>query len=200
VSVLVKICGVRTPEDARAAADAGADLLGLNFAPASPRRIDADAARAIARAVPGRRSSASSDAARDDVARLADDLGLARCSSTATSRLTTAAAGGSRRSRRCASAWATTPRRAPPRTTRRTCCSTASCGPRAAPVRRSSGARRRRAARALIMAGGLRPETVGEVVRRLRPHGVDVASGVESSPGVKDHGQIQEFIRRAKAA
>jgi phosphoribosylanthranilate isomerase len=52
----------------------------------------------------------------------------------------------------------------------------------------------------LIMAGGLRPETVAEVVRALHPHGVDVASGVERSPGVKDHGKIQEFIRRAKAA
>jgi phosphoribosylanthranilate isomerase len=52
----------------------------------------------------------------------------------------------------------------------------------------------------LFMAGGLRPETVADVVRRVRPHGVDVASGVEHSPGVKDHGKIQEFVRRAKAA
>jgi phosphoribosylanthranilate isomerase len=52
----------------------------------------------------------------------------------------------------------------------------------------------------LIMAGGLRPDTVAEVVRRVRPYGVDVASGVEHSPGVKDHGKIQEFVRRAKAA
>ncbi len=52
----------------------------------------------------------------------------------------------------------------------------------------------------LFMAGGLRPETVADVVRRVHPYGVDVASGVEQSPGVKDHGKIQEFIRRAKAA
>jgi phosphoribosylanthranilate isomerase len=50
------------------------------------------------------------------------------------------------------------------------------------------------------MAGGLRPATVADVVRRVRPYGVDVASGVERTPGVKDHDQIHEFVRRAKAA
>ena len=45
MSVVVKICGVRTPEDARAAVDAGADLLGLNFVPSSPRYLDSTAAR-----------------------------------------------------------------------------------------------------------------------------------------------------------
>jgi len=52
----------------------------------------------------------------------------------------------------------------------------------------------------LIVAGGLTPETVAEVVRVLRPFAVDVASGVESRPGRKDHGKVEEFIRRAKAA
>ena len=44
------------------------------------------------------------------------------------------------------------------------------------------------------------PETVAEVVRRVRPYAVDVASGVESRPGEKDHARLQDFIRRAKAA
>jgi len=52
----------------------------------------------------------------------------------------------------------------------------------------------------LFVAGGLRPETVAEAVRLLRPFAVDVASGVESAPGIKDHGKIEDFIRRAKAA
>jgi phosphoribosylanthranilate isomerase len=52
----------------------------------------------------------------------------------------------------------------------------------------------------LFVAGGLRPETVAEVVRALRPYAVDVASGVEERPRRKDHGKIEEFIRRAKAA
>ncbi len=52
----------------------------------------------------------------------------------------------------------------------------------------------------LFVAGGLRPDTVAEVVRALRPFAVDVASGVEASPGRKDHAKVEEFIRRAKAA
>ncbi len=52
----------------------------------------------------------------------------------------------------------------------------------------------------LFVAGGLRPDTVAEVVCALRPFAVDVASGVEASPGRKDHAKVEEFIRRAKAA
>ncbi len=48
----IKICGVTTPADARLAAEAGADCIGLNFVAGSPRRIDAATARAVAAAVP----------------------------------------------------------------------------------------------------------------------------------------------------
>jgi phosphoribosylanthranilate isomerase len=52
----------------------------------------------------------------------------------------------------------------------------------------------------LFLAGGLTPENVAEAVRLVRPFAVDVASGVEQAPGVKDHGKIDRFIHRAKAA
>ena len=50
--VRIKICGVTTPEDARLAADAGADAVGLNFYPKSPRFVTPTQAAAIVRALP----------------------------------------------------------------------------------------------------------------------------------------------------
>lgn len=52
----------------------------------------------------------------------------------------------------------------------------------------------------LIVAGGLRPENVADAVRQLRPYAVDVASGVESGPGIKDPEKVRELIENAKSA
>lgn len=52
----------------------------------------------------------------------------------------------------------------------------------------------------LILSGGLTVENVAEAVRKVHPYGVDVCSGVESRPGIKDHGKLKEFIRAAQAA
>jgi len=52
----------------------------------------------------------------------------------------------------------------------------------------------------VCLAGGLRPENVREAVRRLRPAGVDVSSGVESAPGIKDEEMIERFIEEVRAA
>jgi phosphoribosylanthranilate isomerase len=52
----------------------------------------------------------------------------------------------------------------------------------------------------LVLAGGLTPENVTESIRRVAPFGVDVATGVESSPGVKDPRKVAAFIAAARAA
>ena len=203
MSVVVKICGVRTAADACAAVRAGADLLGVNFVPSSPRYVDPDAARVLARAVPDTPIvGVFVDAPRDDVAAVAAHVGLAGLQFH-----------GDEPPDYCRGwqQWTIKALRAKPGE---------NLAPRAAAydttyvlvdsyvtgVVGGTGVALARAAVAgrsparLFVAGGLRPETVAEVVRQVHPYGVDVASGVERSPGVKDHGKVEEFIRRAKAA
>jgi len=50
----------------------------------------------------------------------------------------------------------------------------------------------------VILAGGLKPKNVKEAVLMVKPYAVDVASGVEASPGVKDQGKVRAFVENAK--
>lgn len=52
----------------------------------------------------------------------------------------------------------------------------------------------------IVLAGGLKPENVAEAIRQVRPHGVDVSSGVEKRPGLKDPAKVRDFCQAALGA
>jgi len=201
--VRVKICGVCTPEDARAAVAAGADFLGLNFSPESPRHVDAELARDIAEAVPGSALvGVFVDAARARVEEIAGRVGLSalqfhgdeppeycRGWSWRTIKAIRARPG------------ADLPALAARYPTDYLLLDSFVAGrPGGTGLALDPAHAAGLASGRLFVAGGLRPDTVAGVVRALRPFAVDVASGVEERPGRKDHAKVEEFIRRAKAA
>ncbi|MCE0521889.1 MAG: phosphoribosylanthranilate isomerase [Methylacidiphilales bacterium] len=58
---------------------------------------------------------------------------------------------------------------------------------------------KKRIAKPLILSGGLNPENVAKAIETVHPYAVDVASGVEASPGRKDHARLRDFIQICKS-
>ena len=210
----IKICGVTRPEDAAHAVACGADAIGINFFPGSPRFVSADLAREIVGAVadraevvgvfvnesPGaivalcgqlgiRRVQLHGDEPPGDASRIplwrmkavhadrAPDLPALLaypCEAFLFDAGGKGAYGGTGREL----AWGELAERFP----------------EIAAVRCSGGARK-----PWLLAGGLTPSNVERAILEARPFGVDVASGVESSPGRKDRDKVKSFIERAKA-
>ena len=207
----VKICGITNIDDARAAVAAGADLLGFNFCPKSPRYIAPERAREIAAQVRSSRRKpllvgvfvnspleevqSILEIARIDLAQLHGDE-PARVLELLNGRGFKALRPTSETEAEIDAEWF------------------APYAPNA-PVLLIDAYRKdqyggtghtanwsivtRIAQRyPILLAGGLTPENVAEAVRQVRPWGVDVASGVEVSPGRKDAGKMKLFVERAR--
>ncbi len=204
--VRIKICGVTTPDDIRMAADAGADAVGLNFYAQSPRYVDPRTAAPLLRALPPMLDAIGVFVGLKtrQVCALAYQLGL-RCvqcfgdiedleDSTPFQRI--AAFRVKDRSnldeienylQKCREAKSLP---AAVLIDSRVDGQFGGTG-RTAPWELLTEFR---PGIPIILAGGLTPENVAEAIAVVRPYAVDVASGVESSPGRKDLDKVRRFI------
>lgn len=202
-AVRVKICGVTRAEDARRAAELGADMIGLNFAAVSPRRVGLAEARAIVEALPRGvwRVGVFVDARREEIDALRAELELdaIQLHGDEPEELNRGWPCRVIRAFRLRSP-ADAARALESRADLLLCEGAAGGGyggaGEAFPWRWARGLPRER----LIVAGGLTSGNVAEAVRTLRPFAVDVASGVELRPGVKDEARMAELIENAKTA
>jgi phosphoribosylanthranilate isomerase len=203
VAVEVKICGITRTSDAAAAHAAGADFLGVVFA-GGPRRVDSTQAGLIVDAAGGRPViGVFATQPVDEILQLCDRCGLAgaqlhgayttdealrlkargllvwrvlRLSGVEDLETISSMAAG-------ADAVLVEPKLA-----------YAEGGAGVAlPLTLAAQVRRRFSGR-LVLAGGLRPETVAQAVGLVRPDVVDVSSGVEILPGIKDSRKIEQFV------
>lgn len=207
--VRVKICGIRTVDEARHAASVGADAIGFNFHPRSPRYVAPRDAEAIVAALPPFVAAVGVfvDANGDWVRRVAD-----RCRLAALQFHGIAPPGGFGRP-----VIRALQVRGPDSlgAIERLVADGSPCDlllldgyaeglaggtGRGFDWRLAAEARRLAGGRPIVLAGGLTPETVTEAIRLARPDAVDVASGVESAPGVKDPDKVARFVRAAKGA
>jgi phosphoribosylanthranilate isomerase len=207
-STKIKFCGITRPGDAQLALDAGAWAIGLIFFPGSPRRCDFDAAQEIAAAFKRRAEIAgvfvnptleyvtqTADALDLTMIQLHGDEGPAFCSEVA--RRTGCKVIKAARVRSGADIQALEPFHTDFHLLD-------SYSPS---VRGGSGetfawelAPKHRRGGPVILSGGLNPSNVAEAVRAVRPFAVDVASGVESSPGRKDPAKLEAFAAAVASA
>ncbi|MCS7079988.1 MAG: phosphoribosylanthranilate isomerase [Chloracidobacterium sp.] len=206
----IKICGVTNIADAEAAAAAGADLLGIIFAPTSPRCVTVETGREIVAAVRGRCLTVAvfQDASVETVNAVATALGCdlvqlhgretpvmaARLMRPVIRAVTVTAETDEAE----VTAWATADNVAHllfdrPKDGKDGCWA-------ASLERLWAAAQATPAGRRSFLAGGLSSDNVGEVVRRWQPFGVDVASGVETAPGWKDTEKMRAFCRAVRAS
>jgi len=207
----IKICGIKTLDEALAAVEAGADLLGFNFYPPSPRYIAPVECSRLVGVLGGRGMAFVGvgifvNASPPAIAAILDDCGLDLAQLSGDESLADMATLGDRAFKairpasladaqsqaRLYGRWS-----APP-----ALLLDAAVGPGqfggAGRIGDWDVARRLATRYPLLLAGGLRPENVAAAVACVHPWGVDVASGVEASPGCKDPAKVAAFVRAAR--
>lgn len=193
MSLLVKICGITTEEGVEAAVAAGADAIGFVFHASSPRNLEPARAAALADSVPVLRFAVTRHPSQELVDRV-----LAVFQPDAWQ--TDAADFEHLRLPAAIQHWSVLRSGAalPPLLPERVLFE----APRSGSGERADWAVAAGLARrcSLILAGGLDAGNVGAAIARVRPCGVDVSSGVECAPGIKDPTMIQDFVRAARAA
>jgi phosphoribosylanthranilate isomerase len=202
VSVKIKICGVTRVEDALLAAELGADFIGLNFHPPSPRYVDLERALAIRNAVAGRARVVGVfvNAAREFIAERAAALRLDLIQFHGDEDEAALAGWGVPTIR--AIRLKPEDNGAPFPATRADYLLLDRFHPQlyGGTGRRLALERLRgRDLSRVFISGGLGPGNVAEAAA-LKPYAVDVASGVESSPGVKHDATLRSFFRNAKSS
>jgi phosphoribosylanthranilate isomerase len=205
--VLVKICGITNAADARAAVEAGANSLGFNFYPKSPRFVaKADAAK-IRTQLPAHVEPVGVfvNLPVGEVAALCGEmkLGAAQLHGDESAEMVAELA----RALKVIKAFRVGADFSLERLREYTEASAFLLDAARTGQYGGSGktadwevARKATAAHRIILAGGLTVENVGDAIRLVRPYGVDVASGVESKPGRKEHGKLREFIQEVRRA
>ena len=211
----IKICGVTLIEDAARVAAAGADFIGLNFWPRSKRHVDVERAAALAAAVRGAGPAAIVgvfvDAAAEAIAAVHARVGLdviqlhgaetaadAAAVAAATGRpVWKAIAAGGPGDLDALDAW---PVDAVDALLLDTPTPEKGGSGRSFDWSLARAARERHPARRLVLAGGLHAGNVAAAIAAVGPWAVDVASGVEAAPGVKDAARVAAFVAAARAA
>jgi phosphoribosylanthranilate isomerase len=206
----IKICGLTTPQDAAAAIEFGADALGFNFFPGSKRYLQVEQSRDWISALPGTAEKVgilvdpSPERARE-IAALPGITALQLHGIETPQFCRQLAEEGIRFEKAIAVPSAGSLATLPDFFTRRVLLDSGGPGQFGGSGRTFPWGIAREFVSAnphlrVILAGGLTPENVAEAISMVRPFGVDVTSGVESTPGRKDHGRMRAFIAAAQGS
>jgi len=204
MSVKVKICGITNAPDALAAVEAGADALGFMFYEPSPRHVSIPQVAGIIKELPPFiiKVGVFVDAPEDLVMRAISDCGLnlLQFHGNEPPEYCTQFGVMSMKAFRIRDAGSLTALQEYPTDAWLLDAFVADkLGGTGEKFNWDLAIEAKKLGRPIFLAGGLTPSNVAEAVRTVQPYAVDVSSGVEATPGRKDHAKVREFIQAAKS-